>query len=183
MPEPDPTVDAGPTRHVALVVTAAPLARHTRRSYDTLREGGWRVTVCLTAAAADWVADPPAADLLAGRIRPDAVICCPATFNTLNKWAAGINDSPALGVLNDNLGLDTPILAVPMVAERLCRHPAWPATLQFLATTRVDVLNPADGRLTSQPRGIPSGTGDQVADAFDPGWLTDWLDNHADRRT
>ena len=42
----------------------------------------------------DWIDDAPQADLLAGRIRPDAVICCPATFNTLNKWAAGINDSP-----------------------------------------------------------------------------------------
>src|SRR5215210_5910782 len=132
MPESDTDSNAdgdGVAGHVALVVTAAPLARHTRRTYDALRLAGWRVTICLTAAAADWVVDAPRADLLADRIRPDAVICCPATFNTLNKWAAGINDSLALGILNDALGLGTPVLAVPMVAERLCRHPVWPATL------------------------------------------------------
>jgi phosphopantothenoylcysteine synthetase/decarboxylase len=113
--------------------------------------------------------------MLAGRIRPDAVICCPATFNTLNKWAAGINDSLALGVLNDALGLNTPVLAVPMVAERLCRHPTWPATLAFLATAGVDAIDPADGNLTLRPRGIPSGTGDDIADNFDPELLIRWL--------
>jgi phosphopantothenoylcysteine decarboxylase len=162
-------------KHVALVVTAAPLARHTRRTYDTLRRAGWRVTVCPTASAQDWIIDPPTQDMLADRIRPDAVICCPATFNTLNKWAAGINDSLALGVLNDALGLSTPVLAVPMVAERLCRHPVWEATLAFLATARVDTMDPADGDLSLRPRCIPSGTGDDIADNFDPQVLVRWL--------
>lgn len=166
---------AGFAGHVALVVTAAPLARHTRRIYDALRAAGWRVTVCPTAAATDWIVDAPSADLLAGRIRPDAVICCPATFNTLNKWAAGINDSLALGVLNDALGLGTPVLAVPMVAQRLCKHPVWPATLSFLADAGVDTMNPAHGELTSLPRGIGSGTGDNVADNFNPESLLTWL--------
>ena len=167
---------AGVAGHVALVVTAAPLARHARRTYDALRLAGWRVTVCLTEAAEDWVVDAPKADLLADRIRPDAVICCPATFNTLNKWAAGINDSLALGVLNDALGLGTPVLAVPMVAERLCRHPVWPATVAFLASAGVDIINPVDGELTSQPPGIRSGTGEDIAGDFDPESLLRWLE-------
>jgi phosphopantothenoylcysteine synthetase/decarboxylase len=131
--------------------------------------------VCPTTAAADWIVDAPEADLLAGRIRPDAVICCPATFNTLNKWAAGINDSLALGVLNDALGLGTPVLTVPMVAERLCRHPVWPATLAFLANAGVDTIDATDGQPTSHPRGIRSGTGDSVANGFDPESLIRWL--------
>jgi phosphopantothenoylcysteine synthetase/decarboxylase len=143
--------------------------------YDTLRSADWRVTICLTAAAAEWVVDAPQAALQTGRIRPDAVICCPATFNTLNKWAAGINDSPALGVLNDALGLGTPTLVVPMVAERLSRHPVWPATLAFLATAGVEILDPADGQLTARPRSMRSGTGDQVADDFNPASLLTWL--------
>src|SRR5215213_5227529 len=142
MTQSDTESAAGPAGHVALVATAAPLARHTRRTYDALRAAGWRITVCPTAAATDWIVDVPEADLLAARIRPDAVICCPATFNTLNKWAAGINDSLALGVLNDALGLGTPVLAVPMVAERLCRHPAWPTTVAFLASAGVALINP-----------------------------------------
>ena len=168
---------AGPAGHVALVVTAAPLARHIRRIYGALRAAGWRVTICPTAAGGDWIDEAPEEDLLAGRIRPDAVICCPATFNTLNKWAAGINDSPALGVLNDALGLRTPVLAVPMVAERLCRHPVWPATLAFLATAGVDIINPVDGELTSPPPGVRSGTGDDVANDFDPESLVRWLES------
>jgi phosphopantothenoylcysteine synthetase/decarboxylase len=143
--------------------------------YDTLRSADWKVTICPTAAAAEWVVDAPQAALQTGRLRPDAVICCPATFNTLNKWAAGINDSPALGVLNDALGLGTPTLVVPMVAERLSRHPVWPDTLAFLVTAGVHILDPADGQLISRPRGMRSGTGDQVADDFNPASLLTWL--------
>ena len=164
---------------MALVVTAAPLARHTSRTYAALRASGWRVTVCLTEAAAEWGVDVPEADLLAGRIRPDAVICCPATFNTLNNWAAGINDSSVLGVLNDALGLGTSVLVVPMVAERLSRHPAWPSTLAFLANAGVDLLDPVTGQLTSEPPGLISGTGDYIADAFDPQLLITWLQRPA----
>ena len=119
--------------------------------------------------------DPPDQDFLSGRIRPDAVICCPATFNTLNKWAAGINDSPALGVLNDAVGLGTPLLAVPMVGGTSGRHPVWPATLAFLTTARVDLLDPVTGDLTRTPSRIVSGTGDDVADQFDHHLLLQWL--------
>lgn len=166
--------------HVALVVTATPLARDTRRTYDALRAANWRVTVCPTAAAVDWIVDTPEADLLTGRIRPSAVICSPATFNTLNKWAAGINDSPALGVLNDALGLGTPVLAVPMVAERLCRHPVWPTTLAFLASAGVAIIDPVNGELTSRPHGVRSGTGDNIANDFDPESLVRWLESRRD---
>lgn len=179
MPEPDSHSGGsseGSAGHVALVVTAAPLAGHTRRTYDTLRIAGWKVTVCPTIAAVDWILDPPAHDMLSGRIRPDAVICCPATFNTLNKWAAGINDSLALGVLNDAIGLRTPVLAVPMVAERLTRHPAWPATLAFLSNANIAIMDPTNSRLASQPQAVPSGSGDDIADSFDPDLLLGWLE-------
>ena len=179
MTEPEPAADPGttasPAGHAALVVTAAPLARRTRHAYDLLRSAGWTVTICPTADAAAWIVDPPDQDFLSGRIRPDAVICCPATFNTLNKWAAGINDSPALGVLNDAIGLDTPLLAVPMVGERLGRHPVWPATLAFLTAAAVDLLDAVTGQRTRTPSCIVSGTGDEVADHFDHHHLIHWL--------
>ena len=171
----DPGGPADLVGHVALVVTAAPLARRTREAYDLLRDGGWAVTICPTADADEWIVNPPRHDYLRGRIRPDAVICCPATFNTLNKWAAGINDSPALGVLNDAIGLGTPLLAVPMVGERLGRHPVWPNTLNFLTTARIDLLDAVTRQPTRTPRCIVSGTGDAVTDAFDPHLLLRWL--------
>lgn len=178
MPSPDQGDLADPARpawQVALVVTAAPLARRTRDIYDVLRGTGWAVTVCPTADADKWITNAPRHDYLNGRVRPNAVICCPATFNTLNKWAAGINDSPALGVLNDAIGLGTPLLVVPMVGERLSRHPVWPATLNFLTTAGISVLDPVTGQHTQTLNSIVSGTGDDIADAFDPGKLVDWL--------
>lgn len=165
------------TGHVALVVTAAPLAHQLDRILSTLTTAGWRVTVCPTEAAGDWIPNLPEDGLLSQRIRPDAVICCPATFNTLNKWAAGINDSPALGVLNDAIGLGTPLLAVPMAAERLTAHPVWEATLTFLGRAGVDVMDVATGQLNPSPAGIVSGTGEEVAERFDPGMLLTWLEH------
>lgn len=162
--------------HVALVVTGAPLARRAGDVVDALAAAGHHVTVCLTDAARDWVGDIPTGLLLAGRIRPDVVLACPATFNTLCKWAAGINDTAALGVLNDALGLPARILAVPMVADRLTAHPAWPRTHVALQQAGVTYLDPATGGTGLVPAGILSGTGERVTDGFDPAWLTDWLE-------
>jgi Flavoprotein len=160
---------------IALVVTGAPLATHTRRILDTLTGQGHHATICPTTAALDWIGDTAGLPLLQARIRPDTVICCPATFNTLNAWAAGINNTAPLGILNDALGLHSRILAVPMIAERLTAHPAWPRTLHTLTGARVELMDPHTGQITPQPRGIVSGTGDTVADDFDPAWLQAWL--------
>lgn len=44
-----------------------------------------------------------------GEARPlppaDAIAVAPATFNTINKWAAGISDTPALGILCEAYGM------------------------------------------------------------------------------
>ncbi len=49
----------------------------------------------------------------------------PATFNTVNKWAAGITDTFATGLLCELTGLGVPIVAVPLVKEALARHVAF----------------------------------------------------------
>ena len=38
----------------------------------------------------------------------------PATYNTINKWAQGISDTYALGVLAETTGLGTPIVVLPV---------------------------------------------------------------------
>ncbi|MEV0325440.1 inositol monophosphatase family protein [Micromonospora echinospora] len=40
--------------------------------------------------------------------KADVVVVAPATFNLLNKWALGISDNVALGVLHELLGLGMP---------------------------------------------------------------------------
>jgi Flavoprotein len=50
--------------------------------------------------------DPDAPDVLPPA---DAFAAAPATFNTINKWAAGISDTLALGLPNEATGLGLPM--------------------------------------------------------------------------
>src|SRR5690348_12192647 len=45
--------------------------------------------------------------------KADALVVFPATFNTVNKWALGISDTLAVGLLSEYTGLRKPIIAVP----------------------------------------------------------------------
>jgi hypothetical protein len=71
---------------------------------------------------------------------PDAVIVAPATFNTINKWAAGISDTVALGLLNEALGLGLPIVAVPFPNVALARHPAFRASIDMLRSWGIRLI-------------------------------------------
>ncbi|MFS8197826.1 flavoprotein [Streptomyces sp. CWNU-52B] len=63
---------------------------------------------------------------------PDAVAVAPATFNTVNKWAAGISDTLALGTLCEASGTGVPISVLPCVSEALAAHPAYRDSLKRL---------------------------------------------------
>lgn len=56
----------------------------------------------------------------------------PATFNTVNKWAAGISDTLALGTLNEAYGLGVPIALLPCVSDALAAHPAYRESVERL---------------------------------------------------
>lgn len=72
----------------------------------------------------------------------DMMIAAPLTFNSLNKWATGISDTLAVGLLNEGLGLDLPVTAARCVTEALRRHPADEASVDRLVAAGVDVLDP-----------------------------------------
>ena len=75
---------------------------------------------------------------------PDAVVVAPTTFNTVNKWAAGISDTLALGLLNEAVGSGLPVVAVPFPNLALARHPAFVRSLQTLRAWGVRlVFDPA----------------------------------------
>jgi hypothetical protein len=63
---------------------------------------------------------------------PDALIVAPATFNTINKLAAGISDTLALGLLNEAVGMGLPVIAVPFPNQMLARHPVFAASITAL---------------------------------------------------
>jgi Flavoprotein len=86
--------------------------------------------------------DPDAPDVLPPA---SAFAAAPATFNTINKWAAGISDTLALGLLNEAIGLGLPIVTVPWPNAALARHPAFGRSISTLRDCGIAViLNPDD---------------------------------------
>ncbi|MEV6423130.1 flavoprotein [Streptomyces sp. NPDC051662] len=63
---------------------------------------------------------------------PDAIAVAPATFNTINKWAAGISDTLALGILCEAYGLGIPTAALPYINAAMASHPAYARSLERL---------------------------------------------------
>jgi len=73
--------------------------------------------------------------------KADAIIVAPTTFNTLNKWALGITDTLAVGILCEHTGLGTPIIAIPCIpSESLGRHSAFCKSIDALREEGVHVL-------------------------------------------
>ncbi|WP_406054004.1 flavoprotein [Streptomyces sp. NBC_01077] len=62
----------------------------------------------------------------------DAIAVAPATFNTVNKWAAGIADNLALGILCEAYGMGIPTVVLPYVNAAMVAHPAYGRSLDQL---------------------------------------------------
>jgi phosphopantothenoylcysteine decarboxylase len=136
------------------IISAAPPAHDWRSALPALQNDRWELYAIVTETAARWL-DPDALAAATGhavRSRPrrpdetdnsppaDAVLLAPATFNTLNKWASGINDSLALGLLNELMGAPLPIVVAPYLKAPLASHPAYQANLELLRSAGVTIL-------------------------------------------
>jgi phosphopantothenoylcysteine synthetase/decarboxylase len=157
------------------VVCGAGPARHVDRLVTQARARGWTVHVIATATACEHFLDVPALERLLGapvrtsytsrgerRTPPDAVIVAPATYNTINKWAAGISDTYVLSLLAEQTGLHAPIAVLPFVNTALAANRVFDRSLAELRAAGVivlfgpDILVPhpprtADTRLESYP--------------------------------
>ena len=98
-----------------------------------------------------------------GRSLPkaDAIIVAPATYNTINKWANGISDNYALGILAEAVGLRIPVVVLPFVNSALASHPAFQRSIALLRDAGIDVIH-GPGRLEPHP----PGTGGSKFDTF-----------------
>lgn len=122
---------------------------------DWAQQQGWDTCVIATPAGtkfvdAEWLAAmtghpvrddykrPDDPDVLP--FPPDAFVVAPATFNTINKWAVGVSDTLALGLLNEALCAGQPIVAVPNANVTLARHPAFLRSIDFLRDCGVTML-------------------------------------------
>jgi flavoprotein len=83
---------------------------------------------------------------------PDAIAVAPATFNTVNKWAAGIADTLAVATLCEAYGAGVPTAVLPCVNEQLAAHPAYGASLERLRGMGVAI---ADGSPSAEADGFP----------------------------
>ncbi|GIJ30128.1 hypothetical protein Vqi01_52900 [Micromonospora qiuiae] len=148
------------SRVLALVVCAAPPVLRIGELIDLLQEAGWIVCLTATPTAATWIDREALAKQTGYPVRVEwrkpgepephppvtAVAVVPATFNLINKWAQGINDNPALGILNETLGAGIPAHVFPSVKPALAAHPNYNRHLRLLRDTGV-VVAPLDGDL------------------------------------
>jgi hypothetical protein len=123
-----------------VVVCAAGIAADVGRLITAAQQREWEVGVIATPVATNGFFDTEAVGAQTGRpIRsawrtpgdprpfppPDAVVAAPATFNTVNKWAAGLADTLAVATLCEASGLGVPVAVLPCVADALAAHPAY----------------------------------------------------------
>ncbi|GAA3224526.1 flavoprotein [Pseudonocardia petroleophila] len=145
------------TQQVAYVVAcSAPPALDLARLTKLIIEEGWTTYAILTPTAATWVDVDALAEASGHPVRvdprrpgepdplppADVVIAAPLTFNSLNKWAAGISDTLALGLLNEALGLDAPIIVAPCIKKALRRHPAYKQNADRLRSAGAIMFDP-----------------------------------------
>ncbi len=153
-----------------VVVCAAPAASSVGDLVSRALDEGWLVRVIATPMAERFIDAPWLAATTGDRVRAgfrmpdepdelpkaDAVVVAPATFNTINKWAAGITDTFATGLLCELTGMGVPIVAVPLLKRELARHLAFGRSLEALRTMGVRVLfdpaAPPQSRMPSWPR-------------------------------
>ncbi|WUH95878.1 flavoprotein [Streptomyces sp. NBC_00433] len=135
-----------PMPFLYVVVCAAGVAGDVGALITMAQESGWNVGVVATPQGLGFI-DAPAVEAqtgypirsawrLPGDPRPlppaDAIAVAPATFNTINKWAAGVSDTLALGILCEAYGLGIPTAVLPYVNAAMAAHPAYQESLARL---------------------------------------------------
>lgn len=129
-----------------VVVCASGVADDVGTLITAAHDEGWKVGVVATPSALGFV-DQEAIEAQTGYpIRSawrtpdvpqplppaDAIAVAPATFNTINKWAAGVSDTLALGILCEAYGLGIPTAIQPYVNSAQAAHPAYEQSLARL---------------------------------------------------
>jgi phosphopantothenoylcysteine synthetase/decarboxylase len=86
------------------------------------------------------------------RSRPaDAIIVAPATYNTINKWANGISDTYALGILAETTGVGVPTVVLPFVNAALASRAPFRHSIENLRIEGVHILLGDNGIKPHQP--------------------------------
>jgi phosphopantothenoylcysteine synthetase/decarboxylase len=144
-----------PKRGVLYVIACgSPRTRRLTELVIVAQAAGWTVCVIATPAGLEFADVPLLEELTGYPVRYDywqpesgvahppasAMIVCPATFNTINKWAAGISDTLALGLLTEATGQGVPVVAAPALNSAQEAHPAFARSVDELRAMGITVL-------------------------------------------
>jgi phosphopantothenoylcysteine decarboxylase/phosphopantothenate--cysteine ligase len=157
-------------RHVVLGVSGGVACYKSCVLARRLTEGGARVDVVLTAAAAEFVR-PVLFEALTGRAvqaslwergralahidlakHADLVIVAPATAHLLARAAMGLADDLLTALL---LARSAPVLAAPAMNDAMYAHPATQANLKTLKDRGWHFIGPEPGPLAEGPSDLP----------------------------
>ncbi|MEU1735418.1 flavoprotein [Streptosporangium sp. NPDC020145] len=136
-----------------VIVCAAGAAPTAQDLVAAALDEGWEVQVVATPSALGFF-DVAAFEELTGRPvksryrrpdepkppRADAIVVAPATYNTVNKFAQGIADTYALGLLAEAPGLGIPVVVVPFVNAALASRLPFLRGVETLRAEGVRVL-------------------------------------------
>ena len=148
-----------------VIACAAPPAAAVARLVSLAQQRGWDVCVLTTPSARRFTdvaalerqtghpvrseyKDPGQPDVLPPA---DAVIVAPATVNTINKWAAGICDDLALGILVEAFGKQLPVVVLPSTNRAHAAHPTFTENIRKLRSWGVTVLFGGDAPALPEP--------------------------------
>lgn len=159
--------DRGANQQVLyIIVCAAPPAMDVQVLINLAQQDRWDVCLIATPRAFQWLDVPGLTGHTGHPVRhdyklpgepdvlpePDAIIVAPATFNTINKWAAGIADTLALGLLCEATGKGLPVVVLPYLNAAQGEHPALGEGIERLRRLGVRVLFGPDVLPLHQPR-------------------------------
>jgi hypothetical protein len=156
----------GAIRVLYLIACAAGAAPEVGSLVAQARQRGWDVHLIATPATVEFL-DISALEAQTGHAirsdyqrgadgrgrslpRADAIIVAPATYNTINKWAHGISDNYALGILAEAIGLGIRIVVLPFVNAALAAHPAFRRSVRELRAAGVTIVH-GPGELEPHP--------------------------------
>lgn len=167
------TPDANGSRTPVLYVVgcAAPPVLQVVELIRLAQGRGWDVCLVLTPTATVWLADDLAAlqkstghpvrsayklpgqpDVLPP---PDAVLVAPASSNTIIKWAWGISDTLALGLITEGIGKGLPLVALPHLNAAQAAHPGFSRSVEALRAAGVRILLGVDDGYEPHQLGAP----------------------------
>jgi hypothetical protein len=174
-------------RTLYVICCTAPPALHVRAGITQAQARGWDVCLITTPTAGRWL-ETDVDDLATMTGHPvrshyklpgepdalppaDAMIVAPATSNTLNKWALGISDTLALGLITEAIGKRLPLVALPYLNSAQADHPAFARNVAVLREANVTVLLGPGGYTPHEP-------GQGNAERFPWNLALDTLDTH-----